>query len=236
MPDFFKQTEFASVKLSVGKDDLTGLRDDDGRRHDRSWSRDLRRVGRQPPDAATGRVRLKLSDGPPGMRPPVVRSEQRHDCRRWHLHGERRIRKDAVQGLPAWLAIEICDRSTASTSPTCPTTRAAEISRTSRSCMTDQQQELIGTVVMLSANRHSLCRRRFPEQPSRGLPSRPVPQASLTSRLMACSASTTLPSGGYLAAAFETIDQDVQWDPEFREAIRDSCDGVSSVARADHEA
>ncbi len=221
MPDFFKQTEFASVKLSVGTEDLTGLVVTTGPGPTVDRPRDLRSVSSpRPRTPPYHRCTSKFLDGSPGMRSPSADREQRPDCRRRYLHGEGRIRKDAVQSRLAWLALEIGVASTARTSPTCPTTRAVEISRISRSWSPISRQELKGTVV--DASGKPVTRFVVVVFPSE-LPEGAVPGRFL--RLLSPRTDGTfdinnLPSGNYLAAAFETIDQDIQWNPALREAIR----------------
>ena len=84
--------------------------------------------------------------------------------------------------------------------------------------MTDRRQEVSGTVT--DALRKPAARYYvvvvFPTTPKEGVvPARFITTATPQKDGMFRIAN--LPPGGYLAAAFERIDQDAQYDPEFRE-------------------
>ncbi len=217
-PDFFKQTEFASVKLSVGKDDLTGLVVTTGIGTTVAGRVIYEGSSPTPTFGNLRRVYVEIVDASPGMRPPSSDSNNGRIADDGSFtvkggYGKMLFRA----GSPGWLLKSVSLNGVDMTDVPYDSSRGdikdLEI------VLTDRLQELSGTVVNASgrpATRYVVV--VFPSD----LPEGVVPGRFL--RLLSPRDNGTfsinnLPPGGYLAAAFETIDQDIQWNQEFRKAI-----------------
>ena len=220
MPDFFKQTEFASMKLVVGTEDLTGLVITTGAGATVTGRVIYEGLAAAPVLPPKVWVRLEIVNGPPGMRPPA--SDENNGA--IAQDGTFTMKGGYGTGLfrvyqPGWAVKSVILNGVDITDVPYDSSRGnikdLEI------VMTDKRPELIGTVTNAlgkPANRYAVV--VFPSN----LPEGAVPGRFL--RLLSPRADGTfridnLPSGGYLAAALEAVNQDAQWDPAFREAIRD---------------
>ncbi len=219
MPDFFKQMEFASVKLSVGTEDLTGLVVTTGPGTTVTGRVIYESVSSPRPRASIPQVYVEILDGSPGMRSPS---------------GDRdngRISEDGTftvkggygkmlfrAGWPPWLLKSVSLRGQDITD--LPYDASLGDIKDLEIVVTDQQQVLKGSVVDKSGepvNRFVVA--VFPSE----LPEGAVPGRFL--RLLSPRTDGTfdinnLPPGNYLAAAFETIELDIQWNPAWRETVR----------------
>jgi large repetitive protein len=219
MPDFFKQAEFASIKLSVGTEDLTGLVITTG-----TGLTVAGRViyeGAASPTAPPPRVfvRTEVLDGRPGMRPPASDETNgmiAQDSTFTIKGGYGKMLFNVFQ--PDWMMKSVMLNGIDITDVPYDSSRGnikdLEI------VITDKKQELIGTVTDAlgkTAHRYAVVvfRSNLPEG---AVPGRFIrllsPQPDGMFRI------NNLPSGDYLAAAVETAEQDSQWDPAFREALK----------------
>lgn len=219
MPDFFKQTEFTSVKLSVGTEDLTGLVITTGAGTTVTGRVTYESSTGRSPDAAKVQVYAAIQDGPFGMRPPSADRNNGLLAEDGSFtitggYGKMLFRV----GRPGWqLKSVILDGVDITDVP-------YDASRGNISglevVLTDERQEVIGKVADAfgkPATRYVVI--VFPGELGEGaVPGRFIrvatPQQDGIFRL------TNLPPASYLAAAFEAIDQDAEFDPAFRERAR----------------
>ncbi len=218
MPDFFKQAEFASIKLSVNTEDLTGLLVTTGVGLTVAGRVIYEGTSSAPVLPPRVSVRAEIVDGRPGMRPPAsdeTNGAIAKDGTFTMKGGYGRVLFSVFQ--PGWALKSVTLNGVDITDVPYESSRGnikdLEI------LMTDKRQELIGTVVDAfgkPATRYAVM--VFPRKlPEGAVPGRFIrllsPQPDGMFRI------NNLPSGDYLAAAVETIYQDGQWNPELREAI-----------------
>jgi hypothetical protein len=218
MPDFFKQTEFASVKLAVGTEDVTGLVITTGPGGTVAGRVIYQRSTSAPVTPAQVWVRAEIVDGPPGMRPPA--SDQSNgaiaqDGTFTMKGGFGKMLFSVFQ--PGWSMKSVMHKGVDITDVPYDSSRGdikdLEI------VMTDLRQEVIGRVTdPLGKPAAQYAVVVFPiNLPEGAVPGRFI--RVLSPRPDGTFGINNLPSGDYLAAAFAAIYQDSQWDPGFREAI-----------------